>query len=641
MLTVPEIVASLKTTRTEFARLYLQAQGDRPAPHRVSFDVVGRQTEDALAFGSALEYAQAHGWLDAFLEIAVLESLEDGRIAEALAARSARDDAGLEAMIEALRGFGEPHLMCRGMADAMHWIAKVRVAGQARGTGFLIRPHLLITAWHVLRDAFEQERGSLKWLPRPDAGESMSFEFDDVLSFVRGGRAPEHRGSVIVKAARDWYVRSSACHELEIANDLPADPRKLAGHWDYVIVRLASSAGLERRWGVLDGRAVVPQPKTNILVLQHAKGKSLRYDAFEVGSPADFGVDASLHEVRFLHLANTSPGSSGGPCFDSSFSICGIHQGAWPRAEANGRRANRGVPITRIVEHIEQHGELPSPDPTDMPVWRLRAVDDGAPVLGREDFQRLIWKAALEDSPRILLVNGPAESGKSFLSRLLHTMLPDRLHLKIDLPAEVIAKADAATFIANVCKEAGITVPVLDSVRDVSSSAAVYRKDEVMARFTATLEQERRGRIVWITVRDLNKVDVAGHDARELLLLLYTQTRSSPWLRLVLDGFRGDMPAELHTIVAAYATSPITTTDVERYFQRFAAEYQLSLERDMAGALAEVLVTNHACVRDGFPSTDVKALTKAVMQYSRAIFRRATGQGATASGTDGTEPKHG
>src|SRR5262249_37042088 len=151
--------------------------------------------------------------------------------------------------------------------------------------------------------------------------------------------------TLVEPAEKNWCVAFCACHSDELAGNLPADLSVLDGLYDYCVIRLKSTPGLERGNARLDMRAVVPAADAPILVLQHPAGASMRHDQSVIAQPALYSNAAQIPALRFVHLANALPGSSGGPCFDSTFSLIGFHQGAWNARAAQS--ANRGVPIVK------------------------------------------------------------------------------------------------------------------------------------------------------------------------------------------------------------------------------------------------------------------------------------------------------
>src|SRR5262245_22614347 len=189
MLAIDDIVASVRASRAEFGRLFLEAQIGAVADpaQRVAFEAVATSGVDPESFAAALKYAQAQGWLEPLVHAIVDEGREDGRLAKALVTERANaGDAALQAMANVAAGFPQPDVVYRGYASVRHWTVKVLIDGVASGSGILIGPNLVLTAWHVVKPLFLPGPGG-GWDWDQTAAPRLQAEFDDFLSFVRPG----------------------------------------------------------------------------------------------------------------------------------------------------------------------------------------------------------------------------------------------------------------------------------------------------------------------------------------------------------------------------------------------------------------------------------------------------------------------
>jgi hypothetical protein len=575
VLSIDKILQALKTTREEFGRLFLQAQAQTNvgAYDRKHFEAVEASTPDADPFRAALLYAQARGWLDILLNIIIDEGLEDGSLTRALAEERAGGNAALQAMTNLANGFANPDVIYRGLGHGIRWTGKIIVDGTPNGTGILIGPHLVLTAWHVIRALFTPAAGG-GWEADAGGGARLQVEFDDFLAFIGG--APRLAAPLRVRAHREWCVSFSPCHADELANRLPADPTELQGHWDYAIIRLEAAPGLLRRWASLDARSVVPRADEGIFLFQHPAMQPLKVDQNFI-TDLNPPLPAVVPKLRFLHYANAVGGSSGGPCFDKSFMLFGFHQGVWTGQGSGGRVTNRGVPILRIIDDIKEKLKegLPGLDPSENPIWSLGKAKNYAPVIGTEPFQKLVWDSAVAGMPKVLVIGGAKGSGKSFLVQLLSSMLPDGGHLKVALKADSISKMNARRLAEAICKAAGTSMspPVEPDAADTTRSA--WLKDEILSKVMSALQAARGGRLVWFSITDLNNYEIDEKDASELLFMLYEQAASVDWLRVVLDGMRADLPRSLRDVTKIHPTAAVTREDILRYFERFKADKNL------------------------------------------------------------------
>lgn len=575
MPSIEQILKALKATRKEFGTLFLQAQTQSGVGvyGRKEFEAVAASTPDSDAFRTALLYAQVQGWLGKLLDLIIAERLEDGSLTRALTEANAGGDAALQAMTNLANGFANPDIIYRGFGDGMRWTGKIVVDGVPNGTGVLIGPHLVLTAWHVVKSLFTPAAGD-RWDPDPNGGVRLQVEFDNLLAFVNGvlqPAAPQRFG-----AHRDWCVSFSPCHADELADKLPADPLNLQGHWDYTVIRLKAVPGLQRRWASLDARSVVPGANESLFLFQHPGMQPLKVDQNLITDPNP-PLPSVVPGLRFLHYANSLGGSSGGPCFDKSFALFGIHQGVWKGVGGAGHVTNRGVPIRGVIDDIKQKFKdgLPGPDPSEIPIWNLGAPMNYAPVVGTEPFQKLVWDSAVAGATKVLTIRGTKGSGKSFLIQLLSYMLPDGGHLKVALEADCVSKMNARQLAEAICKAAGTTLPPTVDPADADTTRSAWLKDEVLTKVVSALQEARDGRLVWLSLAELNNYEIGEKDASELLFLLYEQTLLVDWLRVVLDGMRGDVPMSLRGVTKNHLTTPITREDLLRYFERFRTDKDL------------------------------------------------------------------
>jgi len=584
-LNIPEIVKGLRISRSEFGRIFVQAQMDlvENGAERQLFEVIARSGIDKDAYSEALTWAEQKQFLDTMARAIVAEGLEDGSITAALTveAIAANQDPGRKAALQAItdlsRGFSRPEVFYRGVNIGMRWTVKIMVDGAFKGTGVLIGPHLVLTAWHVVAPLFDPHTDPARpnrFLPKNNAQARLAVEFDD-LSGILDGQQPAG-GPNRVQAHAQWCAAHSECHPAELNNTLPQDLTELNGFWDYAVLRLAKTPGLERSWAALDARAVVPAAQGRIVVFQYPGGQPMRFDDHMVVAPQAPMPPGVIPKLRFLHTTNALGGSSGGPCFDRTFMFCGLHQGEWIRTQGGGQTVNRGVPILAFMDEIQQKIlNFPLPDPSDTSVWKLSRSDPSAPempIVGCDSFQSLVWRSALMGKPRFILIGGAAHSGKTFRLSVLARMLPDSGHLKIALRAEAISKLSAINLAKAVCQAAGASMPPFTSASDFNSTGGTWVRDELVEKVIETLNTVRSGRLVWLTIAELNRTDIQGEQASDFLLFLYERVRTVDWLRIVLDDMKGDAPGSIRELTEPHRVENITQLHIETYLSRAIAE---------------------------------------------------------------------
>ena len=573
MLSIEQIAEAITATPTEFAELFYQAQIG--LGRRTPFVAIRQQAAGANPFLAALQKASVDGFLPRLLGWIADSRLETGVIMHDLAKQIAARDPGspLQAVITRAQGFSQPDLAVAGYASAVRWTGNVFIDGVAKGTGLLIAPHLLLTAWHVVRQLFEPQGDQWRPSDAPGTSARITVEFDDFVSYFERGTQPRSPNPVTARAHPQWCPAWSECHSAEIDNRLPDDLSQLTGHWDYAVVRLTPPPGLERRWVSMTETAVVPRPEDDVIVFQHADGQPMTYGRAQIiGEPKT--TVAALGRRRFLHSVNTTGGSSGGPCFDRDFQFFGIHQGVWAKGKRKKATANRGIPLARVMEHISERFELPPADAAELPIWDLGGEQQFAPVIGCSDFQTLVWKVAMTARKRIIIINGEADSGKTFQVSLLERMLHSGDHLKIVLDAQQVGTKDALAIAADICTRANVPTPAFG---EATSTRSAWLKTEVADKVITALDSVRGTRQVWLALKELNHFEIKGEGASELLFLLYENALQRDWLRIVLDGIkRADLPETQLGIAEVFRVAPITEADIRTYLRRFVASLELN-----------------------------------------------------------------
>jgi hypothetical protein len=599
--------------------MFLQAQAKFGllSSDRKNFEaVVDPSLADVDAFEAALRFADAGGWLGTLVNIIIDEGLENGSLTRVLAeAKAGEGDAALQATNLA-SGFEQPDVIYRGIGDGIRWTGKIIVDGVAKGTGILIGPNLVLTAWHVVEILFPPDAGVRK--PVPDARARLQIEFDDFLTII--GRTLRPVSPLRVNAHQNWCVSYSPCHEDELAGKVPSDPENLEGLWDYAIIRLAKAPGLMRRWASLDARSVVPRADERIILFQHPAGQPLKVDQNFIAA-LEPPVPPTLHRYRFLHYANAVGGSSGGPCFDKSFMFFGFHQGVWSSAPNNGRVMNRGVPAVRIIEHIKDKiKELPGLDPSENSVWSLGTAKKYAPVIGTDGFQKIVWRSAVGGTPKLIVINGAKGSGKTFRVELMSVMLSDGGHLKVTLSADSISILSAEKLAEMICTKVGAAAPVITPLAEVNSTLSVWLKDELITKVMSALNAARNGRLVWLSITNLNTFQIVTQEASQFLLMLYEQTLAVDWLRVVLDGMQGDIPASLDEQKEMHRVSEITSEEIETYLKRFKAELNLPIDQVTISALTLILLQSHQTALNEDSAKAMSRLDNQVRQLANAYL---------------------
>lgn len=620
MLSIKEIASAIRATRADFSTLFIQAQiaENLSATDRKQFEAVATSANDEEAFREALAYAQLKNWLEVLIDSIVAKGLEDGSIAADLSS-AAPDKAPLQAMINKAAGFMLPQVVMKGLDQGTRWTGKIMIDKESSGTGLLIANNRMLTAWHVVKALFlPDQSGGYTPDPDPATGDRLEVVFSDFMDVLGRGGKLLGRGERRVKGHSDWCVSFSNCHDAELRFELPQNLEELDGKWDYAIIRLAEPIGFERGWATPDDRAFVPSPDDKMLLLQHPAGQPLRLDVENIAAPSD-QQKSVIPRLRFLHLLNTLGGSSGGPCFDRTLSFFGFHQGVW---NGSTPKINRGVPIVRVLEDLKTKYGVTKLESEDSLIWKLGPDKNDAPVIGCEAFQSQVLDSSIPGKPRVFTIQATERNkgmGKTLHANVVAALLPDAAHLKIELPAETIATKDATELAKFICSKAGAGTLQLEPISEVFSTAAVWLKDEVTPKLIEAIDRVRNGRSVWLLITDLNKFDIKGEHATQLLLLIYEQVKTLPWLRIVLDGFKADIPAAVAEHEYRHRVGEITEVQIETYLRHLATYFNLNM-----GTWTQIeairLFKEYQTELDNNPSKAAELLIETIMNDSWSTY---------------------
>lgn len=547
--------AALTVTAATFDRAQA-ASGRTPALSLHALSAAAETSRETIARAFAL--ARAEGWLAVLCAQCVGDRVVERRFVQEAAAQTA-DPAlvSLQGLVRPGSPFHDAALLATGILSAMDQVCRIEIDGAHRGTGFLIRPDLVMTSGHVISappggaPMFDPQGR-----PLPDAAARVTIKFDDRLEMVNGAR--RRIAPIPAKLASDWLVRRVA----------PADGSRAAldDGLDYAVLRLAASPKPDLAG--LTPAAEPPFPADALLLLQHPGGDALKYFEADVRAMANGGH-------AFFHSANTLGGSSGAPCFNAEFQLVGIHQGEIADPAAAGApveldAVGKARPVNVAI--LLSAAMRDSADALDAPpggvYLRELMLEDGRrwPVLDRQAFQDWVRASALDGQSRILMVPpAPRGQGMSFLVEILRAMLPADRHRVARLSADLFQGDGPCEFAARLLGALGADGPPPASDGD-TTDAAWLRRDFAPA-LVQKLDIARDGRQIWVALDDLRVTLADKTGLRELLDLLYEQAAARPWLRFLLLGYGGTPPAAARPFLARIDLDPIDLAEAETYFQ--------------------------------------------------------------------------
>lgn len=234
------------------------------------------------------------------------------------------------------------------LSRAMQFRCRILIDGERRGSGILIGPTLVLTAWHVVAHGAPDD---------PDP-------FHDHIGVELADGRTRLAASLIPALASPWCVG-------EDRPDLVATDADLAARHDIAVLRLAQPA---TGFGIAELATADLEPDPAGLgdvVLVH-------YPATE-----DRGWGRGPMRLlpgirnRLGHGATTLPGSSGGGVFDLAGQLIGIHNARDGWAPGEGRFVPVRLFRAPLLEAITR-------DLAPARMWSLDGTPDGPLVIGRQ-----------------------------------------------------------------------------------------------------------------------------------------------------------------------------------------------------------------------------------------------------------------
>lgn len=450
-------------------------------------------------------------------------------------------DSDLQAMLSQADNWIDPDLLAQKLPHVCRQTCKVMIDGAAVGTGFLITPTVVATAFHVVDTLLEN--GSEGLVARADTAGRLAFDFGHAIVLKDGFL--KDRKPVTIPAANDWLVGASPYHPEEKLGRKIADPDQLRDHYDFALCRLASLVGIGLDGLVVEREAQLGTTETKITIVQHPIGKPIKY-ARQSAHPSN-GTP-----YRVDHQVNTLGGSSGAPCLNDRLDLVAVHQ-AGPHdkfgvtvGQVNGTPAlNRCIPISWMFNLIDKAPKL---EPGLMPVTSLSGGDI---VLGRTALASWVWRnyltlprpglSALPPNPStrpILAVQSTGLAGKSFTDRLLREMLPLDRYRVITIDMQDLEALDTMSMLTLLAEEAELPPGSLPGPEGDTTLISHLSRTLVPA-FLSALNASADPRPTWIMIDNYDDLLLDDREGGtcDLMHLLFAAAGPLNRLFFVLTGY--------------------------------------------------------------------------------------------------------
>jgi hypothetical protein len=386
---------------------------------------------------------------------------------------------------------------------AQSFRCRIKKNGLVAGSGTLIGPTTVLTAWHVIASAAPGKPQE----PWP----KIEVELADGL------KVPAHLPA-------EFY---QPCSPEEFESLLPANDQELANSADVAVLRLARPAGALLGVATLPGTPARYTPNATVLVVHYPNG---------VNSGIGVGAISKIRQLtaRWAHTVGARPGSSGGGCFDSSLTLAGIHQAK------DGKGQGRLVPTAQFLEHVRA---VVTKDEAPPRMWSLDGTAEGEFVIGRQAFFTSFAAARGDGRVRGIRVkrsDAAADlSGLPFSFRMLERMLARSAATRLCRLSFETLVPDLADEIARRASDTGIPIDPLAAAPGVAageSAPEAVGADRGRRVAIATSQQAEKLDIqLWFSID--HPAIAFGDEARAVLEAFIDQAMLLPRLRLLIAGF--------------------------------------------------------------------------------------------------------
>jgi Trypsin-like peptidase domain len=535
-----DLASRIARTRSDFGRVYEEVRSAVPEATRQFLTISGGATSDQVAFERALGQAKEEGWFKELSE----RLIHDGFFPDESASVTE-----LQALIKVELGFTDASVVERGGLRARSRLCRVEVAKGGNptavtGTGFLVGPSAVLTAFHVVATLVDDHTDA----PVPGSERRLRVRFD---------HATGRRDGAEYKVPESWLVVRSRPHPAETATVTgipqlvpPAGNVDLSGFLDYAVIVVAGSPGAERGYYDLD-RVVEPKIGGTIHLFQHPMGVQQRQTLGEFR-----GFRDPHNRERIDHTANAEVGSSGGLLLDANYELVGLHQGAHGTPVVN-----TGISALAIRDHVQaQNANLLD----SKYVQAFRLADDSRPILGRSKCQELIRRTSKPLVRVRPLIGG---KGVSFTLEIMRACLPESEHV-IGSVRVLELNSDAMRTAALLLDRLGVPAADLPTAPDANTSRGAWI-GQLVASFGSRVKETHRDRTVWLLIDDLQKREhpIPDGSVRDFLSEVYTQSTNFENLRIVLLGMT-DFPSGFPTgFVDDEDISPPQLADIVSYIR--------------------------------------------------------------------------
>ncbi|MDE8652512.1 trypsin-like serine peptidase [Novosphingobium album (ex Liu et al. 2023)] len=558
----------------------------------------GRQWEEIVALAKrrekrmACEEAEREGFLDRLTEAVVNWEFRAGRPAADIAQLLDRSSGYglLQGMTDQQKGFMSAQILMPllKVSQASAIVFRSDPVQKQIGTGFLVRPDLVLTAGHVALRVMSTEDGDAEPLAGAQDAAGTNGTWSD--SLIPGlefhfTALPGHAANdrfVVRPAAQKPLICSSLPHgtppdRLDLSTTPPADSRL-----DFALIRLAQRVEHVDPVEIVDH--VTVEEGRACWAFGFPGGNLLMMDVANVAK-----IEAAAG--RWRHFANAAAGMSGGCCVNAEGQVAGLHEGTLELVEGGKRvRYNRGISMAAIraaqcrggADPLRQRVVTPGLEFQDSAMvmnlyragldlgaqeagWREQCTSafghsplDEAPLppfhpwFPRIDFER--WVDDEDRHARLCLIHGAPGVGKSFTPRILRAKLSA-------LAADLLSLSPTKT--TGMAWEDAVSQELAGEDAEYRTAAAAARYtdvDSLIAELRRRSTDRRRKRFVAL---DFGRGDAGRLEGTPWFSLVIAMLLND-WIKVLLIGLdEADRNALADHLYDDPVMREITTREIE------------------------------------------------------------------------------
>jgi hypothetical protein len=250
-------------------------------------------------------------------------------------------DAGIEKILRERSPYLNVSVWHQKLSEVSAQVCQILSQGRPLGTGFLVGPDLVLTAYHLVEHA--------------DAESNLACRFD----YRVAADSTVFAGITVPVLQEGWLVDYSSYAQTDLSEE-PTEILPGENQLDYALLRLERRLAEEpltqgaqapdaRHRGFLPLPDIDPEVilDASLLILQYPRGQPLKV-AMDT-SPA---LAWNANGTRLRYRTQTEAGSSGAPCFDFEWNLLALHHAGRPAY-------SEAVPIAAIRRRLADKGLLP------------------------------------------------------------------------------------------------------------------------------------------------------------------------------------------------------------------------------------------------------------------------------------------